>query len=329
MYCIKCGAELSYNARFCSKCGEASVSANVTDVDNDLALILTPINKNSPWTVFIIVVFTITVIVGGVLSWLMMSKHKLGDTRINPKDKAEMVWVPGGTFIMVTPIFNKGAPPTQTVTLPGYWIFKYEVTVAQYLKFCTATSRVLPPFPTDYSWMGKSGWTDPALQQHPIVNVTWFDCKAYADWAGVTLPTEAQWEYASYETQTVNNPWRSIAAIGEKHNNFANYNNSARIGKSTWPVGSFPAGASWCGAQDMIGNVWEWCADWYGGNNQNSSVTHPNGPLSGNVSVLRGGSWKEFNSIDSIDSRVYRFFSEFGYGNDYGKSNYGFRCVSL
>jgi len=240
---------------------------------------------------------------------------------------ANMVWVPGGSFTMGTP-YNAwwGEPYTQQVALSGYWIDKYEVTVAQYRAFCTATGRALPSFPSGYSWAGKTGWADPALQQHPIVYVTWYDAKAYADWAGVALPTEAQWEYAARGPSGRNYPWGGTATAADPYNGWdqtkcANYYNSYSQGKSTWPVGSFPAGVSWCGAHDLAGNVWEWCADW-SGPYSTGPVTNPTGPATGTVRVLRGGSW---DYGDGYGCRGAVRGNGYPGGWDGG---IGFRCVS-
>ncbi len=223
-------------------------------------------------------------------------------TKINPIDGAEMVWVPSGTFTMGSPdgVGFRNEHPAHQVTLSGYWMYKYEVTVAQYRAFCTATKRTLPDFPPGYSWTDKSGWIDPAIQQYPIVYITWDDCKAYADWAKTSLPTEAQWEYAARGPQELNYPWGGIAISDDWYNNgwdetkCANLENSYSQNISTWPVGSFPTGASWCGAQDLAGNVWEWCADWYGDDYyKTATVKNPTGPKTGKRHVLRGGSWYE------------------------------------
>ncbi|MEI7831767.1 MAG: SUMF1/EgtB/PvdO family nonheme iron enzyme, partial [bacterium] len=117
---------------------------------------------------------------------------------VNTKDTAQLAWVPAGDFTRGTiPGFGMQAEhPQSTITLDGYWIYRDEVTVAQYQAFCTATSRNMPTAP---SW----GW----IATHPIVNVTWNDAKDYADWAGVKLPTEAQWEKAARGTDKRNYPW--------------------------------------------------------------------------------------------------------------------------
>jgi len=249
-------------------------------------------------------------------------------SKTNAKDNAEMVWVPGATFTMgsVDGVGNKNEHPAHQVTLSGYWIYQYDVTVAQYRAFCTATTRTLPKFPSDYNWKGKTGWDDLALQQHPIVNVNWNDAKAYADWAGVTLPTEAQWEYAARGSDGNNYPWGGTGTKEDITNGWdatkcANYDNSYKVGKSTWPVGSFPAGASWCGAQDMAGNVWQWCGDWSSKYNA-TAVTNPTGPATGERRVLRGGSWGGDNYWNRGADRVGIGPVEYGY-------YIGFRCVSL
>jgi serine/threonine-protein kinase len=87
----------------------------------------------------------------------------------------------------------------------------------------------------------------------------------------------------------------------------------------TVPVGSFPAGASWCGALDMSGNVWEWVADWYG-DYSSESQTNPTGSETGAYRVLRGGSWY----FDPFNMRgAYRVRSHPGARDNYG----GFRCA--
>jgi sulfatase modifying factor 1 len=253
-------------------------------------------------------------------------------TGFMPLNGHKMIWISGDTFTMgsLDGVGWSDERPAHQVTLSGYWLDKYEVTVAQYRAFCTATGRALPYFPSfNYSWAGKSGWTDPALQQHPIVNVTWYDAKAYADWAGLRLPTEAQWEYAARGPSGRNYPWGGVATSSDRYHGWdqtkcANYYNSRVVGKSTWPVGSFPSGVSWCGAHDLTGNVWEWCADWYAPYSS-TPVTNPQGPSSGTSRVLRGGSWLNYGFGGHYTRSASRDDSDPGYGWAYG----GFRCVSL
>ncbi|MEI7834196.1 MAG: SUMF1/EgtB/PvdO family nonheme iron enzyme [bacterium] len=247
--------------------------------------------------------------------------------KANARDNADMVWVPGATFTMGSAdgVGSKDEQPAHQVTLNGYWIYQNDVTVAQYRAFCAATGHKIPAWPGEkYSWKGKTGWDDPALQHHPIVNVSYDDAKAYADWAGVALPTEAQWEYAARGPHGQNYPWGGIAiqndiTNGWDANKCATITNHLNAGKSTQPVGSFPAGSSWCGAQDMAGNVQQWCSDWFGTYSA-TAVSNPTGPATGEFRVLRGDAWCN-NGKCSVE-RGYIF-------PDYYYNYLGFRCVSI
>ena len=351
MYCQQCGAEMRTDAKVCSKCGgtiaETPATDQVTDTFASTAEAIS--RRKSFWEVWSLVIVLLVVLGnGGVICWHMFTSPKLGNTRsnpiakatqsqyklgymrTNPIDNAEMVWVPGGTFTMGSAegIGYENEHPAHQVTLPGYWIYKYEVTVAQYRVFCAEnTSHSLPEFPSPQgSWKGKTGWDDPLLQQHPIVNVTLDDAKAYAYWAKAALPSEAQWEYAARGPEGRNYPWGGIAKEvdwkkGWNKSKCANSTNSRSKGFSTWPVGSFPAGVSWCGAQDLAGNVWEFNADideMY----SSVSVPYPPSQFMSYDAVLRGGSW--YSSGDSCRSSLRLIVSMYYY-NVY----IGFRCVSL
>jgi len=194
-----------------------------------------------------------------------------GADRINPQDGAQMVYVPAGEFTMGAGKFFTDAPE-HIVNLSGYWIYKTPVTVTQYRAFCQATSRAMPTAP---NW----GWRD----HHPMVNVTWADATEYAQWAGVSLPTEAQWEKAARGTDGRTYPWGNVWDASRCANRVS----------STQPVGSYPQGASPYGALDMAGNVWQWCADWYDKNYYKTAPSNdPTGPSSGTVRVLRGGCYR-------------------------------------
>ena len=200
--------------------------------------------------------------------------------KINPKDGAEMVYVASGPFLMGDD--DESDNPRHTVTLSGYYIYKNDVTVAMYRKFCHATGRQMPDAP---SW----GWKD----ARPIVNVAWDDAKAYCDWAGVYLPTEAQWEKAARGPAGRKYPW------GNDWDSSRLKCSKSQVGDagSTAAVGSFPSGASPYGCLDMTGNAWQWCADWYEeGYWKSDHGKDPPGPNSGDFRVLRGGSWFSLNN---------------------------------
>jgi formylglycine-generating enzyme required for sulfatase activity len=250
------------------------------------------------------------------------TNSKIGDVKINPKDGAEMVWIPEGEFLMgstdeqiVNLLSNNPSyksewfdreKPQHKVYLDGYWMYKYEVTVAQYEKFCTETSRAMRNAP---QW----GW----IENHPIANVTWQDAFDYAKWAGASLPTEAQWEKAARGTEGLTWPWGNEWDASK-------CNGKLKELRMTQPVGSHPADASSYGCMDMAGNVWEWCADWYAADYYATSpYKNPTGPSSGSYRTLRGGGYGG-NRGDNYNRSAYRDF----YLNLYG-SNYsgGFRLA--
>jgi formylglycine-generating enzyme required for sulfatase activity len=184
----------------------------------------------------------------------------------------ELVIVPAGSFVMGSDVGATIEQPVHTVTLDGFYVDKYEVTNALWNSFAQATGRP-----------GKS-----AADNHPVVWVNWHDATAYCGWAGLRLPTEAEWEKAARGTDGQTYPWGE-GIDGSK----ANYINSGDpFDNGTSPVGYFVDGISPYGAYDMTGNVLEWVADWYDGNYYSSSpAVNPIGPTSTGYKVMRGGGW--------------------------------------
>ncbi len=214
-------------------------------------------------------------------------------TKINPKDGAEMILIPAGAFLMGSSESDAQASvdekPQHTVYLDSYYIYKNLVTVAQYRQFCQETGRTMASVP---SWG--------LIHDHPIVNVSWDDANAYAQWVGGSLPTEAQWEKAARGGDGRLYPW------GNTWNGSKCQNNEQK----TAPVGSFASGASPYGVLDMAGNVWQWCADWYGENYYSGSPSrNPTGPVSGSSRVLRGGNWGSDVNASSFGS-AYRYIHD-------------------
>jgi len=196
-----------------------------------------------------------------------------GSTRVSEADQMEQVFVPAGEFIMgSTDIEAKQTieggraypeVPQNTVYLDGYWIDKYEVTNGQYA-LCVADGDCQPPF-TFGSHTRKSYYDNPEFSDYPVVWVKWGMARAYCEWAGRRLPTEAEWEKAARGTDGQKYTWGDDPVSGERANlcdancpkSWANFNFDDGYA-DTAPVGSFPAGASPYGVMDMAGNVWEW-----------------------------------------------------------------------
>jgi formylglycine-generating enzyme required for sulfatase activity len=221
-------------------------------------------------------------------------------TKVLEPSGITMVYVPAGEFLMGSADSDTQAQsdekPQHKVYLDGYWIGQTEVTNAQFARFITAGGYSNREYWTDDGWEWKRGvkekaqpafWTDGKMNEpdYPVTGVSWFEAAAYAKWAGVHLPTEAEWEKAARGTMALIYPWGNEWA--EKRANTT----EARLGGLS-AVGSFLAGASPYGALDMAGSVWEWVADWYDGEYYAySPANNPIGPVYGRGGVVRGGAW--------------------------------------
>ena len=218
----------------------------------------------------------------------------------------EWVTVRAGEFTMGSNDY-RDEKPIHRVYLSEYQIARHPVTNAQYELFVKANSYAAPKH-----WKNKK--IPPGKENHPVVNVSWKDAQAFCAWAGVRLPTEAEWEKAARGTDGRKYPWGNEPPTME----LCNFNSNAG---GTTPVGSYPKGASPYGVMDMVGNVWEWVNDWYDGSYYSQSPSeNPQGPATGKYRVLRGGSW--YNDDDFVRS-ANRFVND----PDYWVSSRGFRCV--
>jgi formylglycine-generating enzyme required for sulfatase activity len=192
-----------------------------------------------------------------------------------------MVLVKAGAFLMGDAEGRPNEQPVHTVNLNyDYYIDKYEVTNREYAAFCQATGRALPTNPLwDEQYFAKNPGS-------PVVGVSWEDAKAYADWAGKQLPTEAEWEKAASWSPQASDaspqwkrrwPWGNTA---EKRATFATQHPT--------PVGQAAGGGSAYGVMDMAGNVAEWVSDTYQAYPGNST---PDANYGQNLRVVRGGSF--------------------------------------
>jgi formylglycine-generating enzyme required for sulfatase activity len=201
----------------------------------------------------------------------------------------DMVEIPAGKFMMgcnsaVDTECYSDESPYHEVNLSAFKIDKYEVTAGQY-KACVDAGKCMAADTGGSCNYGSSG-----RDLHPINCVDWTQANAYCQWAGKRLPTEAEWEKAARGTDGRKYPWGNTGLDCDH----AVMSVSPCSNSSTQPVGSKPLGASPYGAEDMIGNVWEWASDWYSSSYYSSSPANdPQGPASGTYRVVRGGSWNK------------------------------------
>jgi formylglycine-generating enzyme required for sulfatase activity len=233
---------------------------------------------------------------------------------VTPTGDAWMVLIPAGEFKMgnrdpqvalseCQKYYNRDCTldwyqdeiPVHSVTLNLFKIDRYEVTNAQYAVCVGAGVCMLPG--NNGSFTRKRYYDDPLFANYPVVYVSWFDASAYCAWRGARLPTEAEWEKAARGGQVEKQyPWGD--AFNGGRGNFCDatclldwaYKGINDGYADTAPVGSYPANDY--GLYDMVGNVWEWTADWYGADYyQTSPANNPTGPVSGTKRTVRGGAW--------------------------------------
>ena len=213
--------------------------------------------------------------------------------------KYNMVWVDGGTFRMGA-TSEQGSDawdaekPVHSVTLSGYYIGKTEVTQAL--------------------WQAVMG-SNPSYFEGddlPVEQVSWDDCQEFIrklnslTGQNFRLPTEAEWEFACRG----GNNSRGYKYSGSNYiDNVAWYDGNS--GDKTHPVAT--KSPNELGIYDMSGNVWEWCADWYG-DYSSGRQTNPKGPYDGSIRVDRGGSWS--NRARGCRSSIRSFINP-TYRNDY------------
>ena len=247
---------------------------------------------------------------GALVAALVFGLILWGPRFLTPRPETDWVDVPAGEFLMgsnpeVDPNASGGEMPQHAVYVDAFRISKYEITNAQYAQ-CVRATVCEDPGETAY-------YEDPNYADHPVFYVSWSDAQTFCTWVGGRLPTEAEWEYAARGPEGRTYPWGNDPPTCAR----------AQFGEcegGTVPVGSYPDGASWCGAEDMAGNVWEWVADWYG-NYPPTSQTNPTGSETGTYKVLRGGgrndNWYGVRA-------AYRY-----YNPDPRYFSVGFRCAGV
>jgi ribose/xylose/arabinose/galactoside ABC-type transport system permease subunit/formylglycine-generating enzyme required for sulfatase activity len=219
-----------------------------------------------------------------------------------------MIDIPAGPFTMGNNAGAEDEAPAHQADLSAFEIDRFEVTNADFANFVAATD-----YQTDAEKEGRSrNWRMAAQgkDNHPVVYVSWNDAVAYCRWLGKRLPTEAEWEKAARGTDERIYPWGN-----EWDPSKANVKDTGLRGTAV--VGSFGAGVSPYGVEDIAGNVWEWTADWY----EAYPGSDYQSPYYGQqFRVLRGGGW--FETAEWVRTTARNANTEIAASDDVG-----FRCA--
>ncbi|ROR03328.1 formylglycine-generating enzyme family protein [Desulfosoma caldarium] len=246
-----------------------------------------------------------------------------GQLWVEPITGMRFVWIPGGCFRMGSEASEQGRSrdegPIHEVCLDGFWMGQREVTRGEFRRFVEDSGYVTDAEREGFSWVytgrwekrGGYSWRRPGFYQdetHPVVHVSFNDASAMAKWLGekaqaaIGLPTEAQWEYACRSGRLEARHWGDDPKEACAYANVAD--RTAAKDFPSWtvhecfdgfvftaPVGTYRPNAY--GLHDMLGNVWEWCADGYDPQayrkhgSKNPAVLGP----AVTARVIRGGSW--------------------------------------
>ena len=248
-----------------------------------------------------------------------ISRPEPGQVRENPKDGLRYAWIPPGKFTMGC---SQGDNECQADEKPaheveisrGFWMGQTEVTIAAYERFRQATGK--PALPTKYrSWRKLN--TEGENPDLPAVLVIWDEAKDYCEWAGLRLPTEAEWEYAA-RAEARGARYGQLETVAWYKNNSGDKpldttqfsaNDRDNIGKKLYENGNGPKSVggklpnAWT-LYDMLGNAWEWVSDPYDENYYQQQVGRdPPGPLTGKNRVLRGAGWSHSPRAVRVSNR--------------------------
>lgn len=257
-----------------------------------------------------------------------------------------------------------GESPVHKVKIDSFYIDPYSVTNAKFAEFIDDTgyeteaekfgwsfvfysflspqiaqtvTQVVQNAPWWYPvkgayWKHPEGSGSSIVQRmnHPVTHISWNDAQAYCSWAGKRLPTEAEWEYAArggLESKIY--PWGNKLKPNGKHRcniwqgEFPKTNTKQDGYIGTAPVDSYTPNGF--GLYNVVGNVWEWCSDWFNPTYYSKGeMNNPTGPSIGNTRVMRGGSYLCHKSY----CNRYRVAARSSNTPDSSSGNIGFRCVA-
>lgn len=256
-------------------------------------------------------------------------------------DAMPMHYIPPGTFLMGAAeddvLAAVDEQPVHQVTLSGFYMDQYEVSVAQYAAFlnelgayeraCFESDCTLPRTRVGFTshlldedlgdgviqYVAETGFSN-----HPANHISWYGAQAYCEFVGGRLPTEAEWEYAARGTDGRIYPWGNSPPDSSR----AVFNSETY--DAVLPVDALPDGASPFGIYGMAGSMWEWTADWYDEDAYTRDpARNPTGPETGLTRIIRGGAWPFNNGPERLRATNRHSLAPY-----FISAIVGFRCVT-
>ena len=263
-------------------------------------------------------------------------QSRAGQVRSNERDGQQYVWIPPGNFRMGCSFGDgeclEGEQPVREVTITkGFWLAQTAATMRTWRKYRLAAGGASLPVMDDHGHKLNDAHADDDM---PVNGLTWQEAAHLCAWAGGRLPTEAEWEYAAragttsvrygdldliawFGSNSGKNRLDSEKLWEADRRKYAmmlleNDNNPHAVGRkqpNPWNL------------YDMLGNVWQWTADWYDhGYYARAENVDPSGPPTGKLKVLRGSSWGEVPRTVRVSIR--------GRDEPEGRSStFGVRCT--
>jgi formylglycine-generating enzyme required for sulfatase activity len=230
-----------------------------------------------------------------------------------------MVVIPAGWFFMGTNDGEIDERPVHRVWIDSFYIDLFPVTNARYSAFLKETGAQKPRF-----------WTDSKCNNpnQPVVGVDWNDAATYCEWRSkkeggrFRLPTEAEWEKAARGDDQRKYPWGNKPPT-ERYA-------TTKLSEKMPQVGICDLGGSPYGVRDLVGNVWNWCADWYAADYYKASPdSNPRGPSQKGTKgrVVRGGNWVFLGCCSGTPEYALRTTRRNAFHEQIRKKSIGFRCV--
>ena len=259
-----------------------------------------------------------------------------GDIRVNLRDGLRYVYIPPGTFRMGCSPGDRACkdnekPAHDVLISKGFWMGQSHVTVEAYKKYVRSTGKAMPDEPVVLGKKLNLNWS---IDLVPMTMVSWSDARNYCEWSGLHLPTEAQWEYAA-RAGTTGARYGELEEVAWWSGNSGDKGidseliwktDNPNFGKRITKNGNRPHVVSQKRPNDfklydMLGNAWQWTADWFKNSYDGEGLERdPLGPPGGEYRVMRGGSWYSL-------SNYVRSSERFRYLPASHVDDVGFRCA--